>query len=72
MTRRRVHLELQHGETRHSLARATGHGNLGEIRQHYVRGMEAQLGALGLMVNVIVPWNSLYTGAAIEAIEGAG
>ena len=71
-TQRRVHLELQHGETRHSLARATGHGNLGEIRQHYVRGMEAQLGALGFMVNVIVLWNSLYTGAALEVIEELG
>jgi TnpA family transposase len=71
-TQRRVHLELQHGETRHSLARATGHGNQGEIRQHYVRGMEAQLGALGFMVNVIVLWNSLYTGAALSMIEAMG
>ena len=38
----------------------------------YVRGMEAQLGALGFMVNVIVLWNSLYTGAALEVIEGLG
>ncbi len=71
-TQRRVHTELQHGETRHSLARTTAHGNLGEIRQHYVRGMEAQLGALGFMVNVIVVWNSLYTSAALEQIEATG
>jgi TnpA family transposase len=69
---RGVHLILTHGETRHSLARATYHGNQGEVRQHYQVGMESQLGALGFVVNVIVLWNTLYTQAALEIIAAMG
>ncbi len=52
-------VDATHHETRHSLARATAHGNQGEIRQHYEKGMEDQLGALGFIVNTIVLWNAL-------------
>ena len=71
-TQRRVHLVLTHHETRHSLARALLHGKQGEIRQHYKKGMENQLGALGFVVNIIVLWNSLYSQAALELIEAMG
>ena len=71
-TQRRVHLVLTHHETRHSLARAVVHGKQGEIRQHYKKGMENQLGALGFVVNIIVLWNSLYSQAALELIEAMG
>lgn len=71
-TQRGVHLVLTHGETRNSLARATYHGQQGEVRQHYQVGMESQLGALGFVVNVIVLWNTLYTQAALEMIEAIG
>ena len=71
-TQRQVHLELTHHETRHSMARVTAHGNQGEIRQHYKKGMEEQLGALGLVVNIAVLWNTLYTQAALELITAMG
>jgi TnpA family transposase len=36
------------------LARAVFHGKRGELRQRYREGQEDQLGALGLVVNIIV------------------
>jgi TnpA family transposase len=49
--RRRIHTQLNRGESRGRLARAVAHGGKGEIRQKYREGMEDQLGALGLVVN---------------------
>ncbi len=31
-----------------------------------------QVGALGLVVNVVVLWNTLYTGAALEHLRAGG
>jgi TnpA family transposase len=53
--RRPTLIQLNRGEDRHSLARVVFHGKPGELRQHYREGQEDQLGALGLVVNVIVP-----------------
>jgi hypothetical protein len=47
-------------------------GNLGELRQKYVTGMEDQLGALGLGLNCVVWWNTLYIDAAGQQLESAG
>ena len=49
--RRRILIQLNKGESRHSLARATYFGHKGEVRQRYREGQEEQLGALGLVVN---------------------
>jgi hypothetical protein len=54
------------------VARATCHGNRGEIRQRYREGQEDQLGALGLVVNVLVLWNTLYTEAALNHLRSRG
>lgn len=34
--------------------------------------MEDQLGALGLALNAVMYWNSVYTNAAVDELEGAG
>ena len=70
-------LQLNRGEGCHSLARAIFHGKRGELRQHYREGQEDQLGALGLVVNIIVLWNTIYIDAALaqlrqEGLSGAG
>lgn len=52
--RRATLVQLNRGEGRHSLARAVFHGKRGELRQRYREGQEDQLGALGLVVNIIV------------------
>ena len=70
--RRRTLTQLNRGEDRHSLARAVFHGKRGELRQHYREGQEDQLGALGLVVNVIVLWNTIYMDAALEQLRREG
>jgi TnpA family transposase len=67
--RRRTLTQLNRGEDRHKLARAVFHGRRGELRQRYREGQEDQLGALGLVVNVIILWNTLYINAALEQLE---
>src|ERR1700678_3747892 len=56
--RRRILVQLNRGEGRHQLARVVFHGKRGELRQRYREGQEDQLGSLGLVVNVIVLWNT--------------
>jgi TnpA family transposase len=58
--RRRTLTQLNRGEDRHKLARAVFHGKRGDLRQRYREGQEDQLGTLGLVVNMIVLWNTLY------------
>lgn len=47
-------------------------GIRGELRQRYREGQEDQLGALGLVVNVIVLWNTIYMDAALNQIRAEG
>jgi hypothetical protein len=65
-------IQLLRGERRHSLARAVFHGRKGEARKKYQEGLEDQLGALGLVVNMIVLWNTLYMNKAIEHLKATG
>jgi hypothetical protein len=51
------------------LARALFHGKRGELRQRYREGHEDQLGALGLIVNMIVLWNTIYMQAALKQLR---
>ncbi len=59
-------------EGRHSLARHVFHGGKGELRQHYHEGMEDQLGALGLVLNCITLWNTMYLDAALARLRASG
>lgn len=59
-------------KTLHLLARKLFHGQRGELRQPYREGQEDQLGALGLVVNAVVLWNTRYTDAALSALCAAG
>ena len=59
-------------EGRHDLARKVFHGNKGELYQRYHTGMEDQLGALGLVLNCIVLWNTVYVNAALEQLRARG
>ena len=69
---RRILTQLNRGEGRHSLARAVFHGRRGEVRQRYREGQEEQLGTLGLVVNVLVLWNTYYMDAAINQLHSSG
>ena len=70
--RRRILTQLNRGESRHSVARAVFHGQRGELRQRYREGQEDQLGALGLVVNAIVLWNTFYMEAALQQVRAEG
>lgn len=67
--RRRILIQLNRTEARHKLARTTFHGQRGEIRKRYREGQEDQLSALGLVVNVIVLWNTLYMEAGLDRLR---
>ncbi len=47
-------------------------GSGGELRQRYREGQEDQLGALGLVVNAIVLWNTMYMEAALNQLRAEG
>lgn len=44
----------------------------GEIRKRYREGQEDQLGALGLVTNAVVLWNTLYMQEALSWIRSNG
>lgn len=67
--RRRVTRQLNIQESRHRLARKIFHGQRGELRQAYREGQEDQLGALGLVLNAVVLWNTRYIDAAVRALR---
>jgi TnpA family transposase len=70
--RRQMLIQLNRQESRHSLARVTFHGKRGELRQAYREGQEDQLGALGLVVNAIVLWNTRYMEVALGQLRAEG
>ena len=70
--RRRVLTQLNRHEGRHDLARDVFHGGRGELHQRYREGQEDQLGALGLVVNTIVLWNTIYMDAALQQLKKEG
>lgn len=59
-------------EGRHDLARTVFHGKKGELHRGYRDGMEDQLGALGLILNTITLWNTVYLDHALDALRASG
>ncbi|WP_222723076.1 Tn3 family transposase [Actinomadura alba] len=59
-------------EGRHSLARKICHGKKGELYHRYQRGLENQLGVLGLVLNCGVLWNTVYLDAAVQQLRAQG
>jgi TnpA family transposase len=70
--RRQILIQLNRGEARHSLARDLFNGKRGEIYQHYREGQEDQLGAMGLVLNIIVLWNTIYIGETLKQLRREG
>ena len=67
-----IQKQLNRVEGRHNLAREVFHGKRGELRKQYREGQEDQLGALGLMLNIIVYWNTIYIEAALKQMRAEG
>jgi TnpA family transposase len=70
--RRRIQTQLNRGEGRHGVSRHVFHGQRGELRQRYRQGQEDQLGALGLVVNIIVLWNTWYMQDVLDERQRIG
>ena len=70
--RRRILAQLNRGESRHALAREVFHGRRGDPRQPYHQGQEEQLTALGLVVNCIALYNTIYTQRALDHLHATG
>jgi len=70
--RRVVSQQLSSHEGRHAVARKVFHGQRGELRQRYRTGQEDQLGVLGLILNAIVLWNTIYIDAALDHLRRSG
>jgi TnpA family transposase len=70
--RRTVHRQLTVQESRHRLARKIFHGQRGELRHSYREGQEDALGALGLVLNAVVLWNTRYIDAAVDRLRADG
>jgi TnpA family transposase len=67
--RRRILTQLNRGEERHHVARAIFHGRRGEMRKPYREGQEDQLGALGLVLNAVVLWNTIYMESTLDHLK---
>ncbi|GCE02572.1 hypothetical protein EHYA_10349 [Embleya hyalina] len=70
--RRQIKAQANLQEGRHSLARKIFHGKAGQLYQNYQDGMEDQLGALGLVLNALVLFNTRYMDAAVKRLRTNG
>ncbi len=70
--RRRILTQLSRQELRHRLGRRIFLGERGEIRSFLRQGQEEELGALGLLLNIVVHWNAIYMQQVITQLEAEG
>ncbi len=70
--RRRILTQLNRQELRHRLGRRIFLGERGEIRSSLRQGQEEDLGALGLLLNVVVHWNAIYMQEVITQLKAEG
>jgi hypothetical protein len=68
---RRILAQLNRGETRHALAREVFHAPPRRATP-YRQGQEEQLTALGLVVNCIALYNTIYTQRALDHLTATG
>lgn len=70
--RRQIKVQANLQEGRHALARKIFHGRAGQLYQRYQDGMEDQIGALGLVLNALVLFNTRYMDAALTQLRADG
>jgi TnpA family transposase len=67
--RRRILTQLTRIEHRHRLARAIRFGREGKMYEKYREGQEDELNVLGLVLNMVVLWNTRYMNAALNYLR---
>jgi TnpA family transposase len=70
--RRQIKAQANLQEGRHALTRKIFHGKTGQLYQRYQDGMEDQIGALGLVLNAVVLFNTRYMDAAVNQLRADG
>lgn len=70
--RRRVHIGLNKGEARNSLARAVFLNRLGQIRDRRFENQRYRASGLNLVVAAITLWNTVYLEQTIQALRSRG
>ena len=70
--RRRVHIGLNKGEARNSLARAVFLNRLGQIRDRRFENQRYRASGLNLVVAAIILWNTVYLELAIQTLRNRG
>ncbi|MDV9203062.1 Tn3 family transposase, partial [Streptomyces sp. Wh19] len=70
--RRKIKVQANLQEGRHALARKIFHGKAGQLYQRYQDGMEDEIGALGLVLNALVLFNTRYMDAAVQQLREDG
>lgn len=54
------------------MAREIFHGDRGQVRKRYREGQEDQLSSLGLVLNAVALWNTLYLDKAVSYLRETG
>ncbi len=70
--RRRIHRQLNKGESLHALRRFLFFGNEGQLRRRQIEDQANQASCLTLLTNAVVTWNTTYMSAALEQLAAAG
>jgi len=70
--RRRVHIGLNKGEARNSLARAVFLNRLGEIRDRRFENQRYRANGLNLVVTAIILWNTVYLEQVVKTLRDSG
>lgn len=70
--RRRVLIQLNRHEARHNLAREVFHSDRGQVRKRYRESQEDQLSSLGLVLNAVALWNTLYLDQSVRQLRELG
>jgi TnpA family transposase len=70
--RRRILVQLNRQESRHSLGRKLFLGERGEIKNSLRQGQEEDLGVFGLVLNIITHWNAVYIQEVVRQLAKEG
>ncbi len=70
--RRRIHDQLNKGESLHALRRDLLFANQGQIRRRDTGDQDLQGECLTLLTNAVICWNTIYTAAALDHLTAAG
>ncbi len=60
--RRRIHRQLNKGESIHALRKEIFYANRGEIRKRHEHEQDTQTLCLNLLTNAVIAWNTIYIG----------